>query len=134
MELLDFDAISAADDRKWEDVPVPEWGGTVRIMGLSGADRDAYETSMIVFGPEGKPIGRNLANARARLVASCLVNADGERIFANGKSVAKLGSKNGAVLDRLYDKARELSGIAQGSAEVAEGNSGAAPSGSSTSA
>jgi hypothetical protein len=42
---LTRDAILQAPDLQGEDVAVPEWGGTVRVRGLSGAQRDAYEAS-----------------------------------------------------------------------------------------
>lgn len=114
MALLSAAQIEAVDDRTHEDVEVPEWGGTVRVVGLTGADRDAYEATFV--DAKGKPAVQRLRNIRAKLVVKCLVDADGNRLFTDDKAKA-LGEKNGAVIDRLFDVARRLSGIGQGAVE-----------------
>ena len=43
MEKLTRDAILAAEDLRTEEVPVPEWGGSVIVRTLRGDDRDAYD-------------------------------------------------------------------------------------------
>lgn len=118
--LLSKDAILSATDRNYKDEYVPEWGGTVRVTGLSGTDRDAYEAAMV--DAKGKPAMQRLQNFRTKLVVKCLVNENGERIF-DDSDVKELGSKNGAVLDRLFDVARELSGMGQDAVADAEKNS-----------
>ncbi|MEV1006132.1 hypothetical protein [Streptomyces sp. NPDC049881] len=132
MALLNKDAILQAEDRAHEDIAVPEWGGEVRIQALSGTERDAYEASFVRLDARGKQIGRDLKNTRARLLALCIVGSDGKRQFTDA-DVRALGAKNGAVLDRLFDAAKRLSGLHERSVEAAEGNSGTAPSGGSTS-
>ncbi|QVQ51299.1 hypothetical protein J4H86_21135 [Spiractinospora alimapuensis] len=130
MALLSAEEIEAADDRQHRDEEVPEWGGTVRVVGLSGTDRDAYEAAMV--DNKGKAASIRLANFRAKLVVKCLVDEEGRRLFGDDKAKV-LGQKNGAVVDRLFDIARELSGM--GKDAVAEGkeNSGSDPSDASTS-
>lgn len=110
MSLLNAAQIEAADDRTHEDVEVPEWGGTVRVVGLSGEDRDAYEASFV--DAKGKPATQRLRNIRAKLLVKCLVDGDGNRLFTDDKAKV-LGAKSGAVVDRLFDVARRLSGIGQ---------------------
>lgn len=114
--FLSADDILSADDRQHEDVEVPEWGGTVRVVGLSGTDRDAYEASFV--DAKGKPAPQRLRNIRAKLLVKCLVNENGGRLFTDAQAQA-LGEKNGAIVDRLFDVARRLSGIGQDA--VAEG-------------
>jgi hypothetical protein len=80
-EFLDRDEILDYEDIETHVVPVPEWGkkAAVRLKVLSAAERDAFEASTVtVKGGKQKP---NLANLRARLVARCMVDAKGERVF-----------------------------------------------------
>lgn len=126
MTLLNRDQILTADDLPTEDVEVPEWGGTVRLRALTGTERDAFEVSV---AGDGK---KNLSNLRARLVALSVVDDKGERLFTDA-DVKKLGLKSAAALDRLFDKARHLSGLDEDDVEELAGNSDAAQSGASTS-
>ncbi|MDX3235650.1 hypothetical protein PV392_08115 [Streptomyces sp. ME03-5709C] len=132
MALLSKDQITAADDRQWEDVEVPEWGGEVRILGMSGTDRNAYQSAMVTLGAGGKPQSVNLQDQLAKLLSKCLVGEDFQRLFTD-REVRELGKKNGAVLERLSKVAQRLSGLTKEDVEAAAGNSEAAPSGSSTS-
>lgn len=106
------DEILNVDDIKVYVVPVPEWGErvAVRLKVLTGAERDAFESSTVnTKGGKAKP---NLANLRARLVARCMVDADGERVFQSG-DVARLGGKSSAALDRLFAKCQEINGFSE---------------------
>lgn len=132
MALLTRAQIDAIDDRKWEDVPVPEWGGEVRILGLSGTERDAFQASMVRMGSQGNVAGVNLLDTSARLLAKCIVDEDFNRLYSD-KDIKALGGKNGAVVRRLYKDAQRISGLTKESVEDAAGNSEAAQSGSSTS-
>jgi len=132
MALLTPDEISAADDRQWEDVPVPEWGGTVRIASMSGTDRNAYQKQMVVLGSNGRPQGVDLADQYARLLSKCLVGEDFRRLYVTDKQVALLGRKNGAVLERLVEVAKRVSGLSDRAVEDAAGKSEETPSASST--
>ncbi|GGV86702.1 hypothetical protein GCM10010294_67640 [Streptomyces griseoloalbus] len=134
MALLTAEQIEAADDRQWEDVDVPEWGGTVRVAGMSGTDRNAYQKQMLVFGSNGKPREVDLTDQLARLLSKCLVDENFKRLYVTDKQVKALGAKNGAVLERLARVAKRLSGLGDDAVEDAAGNSEADPSGSSTSA
>lgn len=129
MALLNAAQIEAVDDRKHEDVHVPEWDGDVRVIGLTGTDRDAYEASFV--DAKGKPAAQRLRNIRAKLLVKCLVDEDGKRLFTDDKAQV-LGAKNGAVVDRLFDVARRLSGIGQGSVEEGKADSESGQSDSST--
>ncbi|MFE3382837.1 hypothetical protein [Streptomyces anulatus] len=44
---LSAEQILDADDLAIEDVPVPEWGGTVRVKGMSGTERDRFEAGFV---------------------------------------------------------------------------------------
>lgn len=126
------DTILGADDLAYEDRDVPEWGVKVRVHGLTGTDRDAYEARAVAVKRGSQDVELRLQDFRSRLLVKCLHDPEtGERVF-DDKDVAKLGRKSGVVIDRLFDVARRLSGMSQEALEDARGNSGSAPSGSST--
>ncbi|MFJ9662863.1 hypothetical protein ACIRPR_33550 [Streptomyces griseoflavus] len=131
MALLSKDQITKADDRLWEDVDVPEWGGTVRLLGMSGTERNAYQSSLVVLGPNGSVQRMNMADQLAKLVAKCLVDENFERLFTD-KEVRALGAKNGAVLERLGETCQRLSGLRKKDMEAAEGKSETTPNDAST--
>lgn len=110
MTLLSKDAILGADDLITEDVEVPEWGGTVRVRMMTGAERDAFEESL--SRTKGKSVKANLANLRARLVAKTVVDEAGKRLFTDAEA-GVLGQKSAAALDRVFDAARTLNGMTE---------------------
>ena len=108
MELLGKEAIFAANDYRTEDVLVPEWGGTVRIQGLSGEARDRWEASLMV--QRGNRMVPDTANARAKLIVMSAIDEDGELLFTM-RDIQALGSKSGAAMERCYKAAARLSGL-----------------------
>lgn len=131
MSLLSKSDIFGADDRRTEDVYVPEWGGTVRLRGLTGAERDAYEASMLKRDRSGRQV-EDLRNARARLIALSAITEDGTPLF-DQNDVAALGRRSAAALNRLFDVACRLSGLSEDDVKELEGNSEPAQSGPATS-
>ena len=133
-----------AADVEIERVEVPEWGGHVWVRGLTGSERDKWEAEfvevsdgMIETEIEGKRQKMNPTNSRARLVARCVVDSDdpqeADRVF-DEEDIKWLGDKSGKALDRVYEKARDLSGISDEDIEEmsdALGNDQSAVSGSS---
>lgn len=107
-KLLGKADILQAKDVLTQDVEVPEWGGTVRLRGLSGIERDQYEQSCVTG--RGKNRDVNLSNARAKLVARCAIGEDGATVFSD-EDVAELGKKSAKALDRLFQIAQKLSGL-----------------------
>ena len=117
--ILSRDDILKADDLETEDVDVPEWGGVVRIRGLTGTQRDAFEASVVKMNGTNKQY--NLTNLRARFVALCVVDADGKRLFTDA-DVKQLGEKSATALERVWTAARKLSGMSEDDVEeLAEG-------------
>ena len=106
--LLTKDAILSANDLVTEDVEVPEWGGTVRVRAISGTERDTFEQTIVTR--RGKNVQTNLANIRAKMVALCVVDESGQRLF-NDSDVAALGKKSAAALDRVFTVAQRLAGL-----------------------
>ena len=119
--LLNRQQILEALDLEYEVVSVPEWGGQVRVKGLTGMERDAFEASLIVTA--GKIQKMDTQNIRAKLCGLCMVDEEGARLF-NDQDVALLGRKSAAALDRVYEVAARLSKITKEDVEEIAGNSG----------
>lgn len=119
MSLLTREQILKADDLPYEDVEVPEWGGVVRVRTLTGAERDAWEQSIITMQANGKKaptMQRRLDNLRAKLVARCLIDDAGARLFTD-KDIAALGQKSAAALSRVFEVAQRLNGLTENDVE-----------------
>lgn len=106
--LLGREDILKAQDLKYEDVEVPEWGGTLRIRMMTGAERDAFEQDL--FDTKGNDSVKNLGNLRAKLVARCACDEKNKRIFSD-KDIGSLGEKSSAALDRVFAVAQRLNKI-----------------------
>lgn len=130
MALLGKTEIVNADDVQFEEIPVPEWGGEVRIKGLSGTEVDDYEASILRMR-KGKQ-DFTLKNATARLVAWCLVDENNSRLFQNEDEVRELGRKSGVALQRCFDVAARLSGLRQDDVQAMVEDFDGPQSGSST--
>ena len=133
MTLLNFDDIVASQDKEYEDVEVPEWGGTVRIATMSGEDRDRWELSMMQ-ADDSSERGFKLnfdAYSRVRLVAMCLVDDNFNRIFVTKEQIERLSQKSGKVMDLLYDVAQRVNGITDEDIDDLEKNSVSAQNGAS---
>lgn len=130
----DIEAVKA-NSRKYEDVPVPEWGpdAEVRIMELTAADRGYIEAGQIVAGDSNPKLKvDSLKTYRQKMVAAGLVDEKGDRLYA-WKDLPLLDDFGGAVLERLCDVALRLSGMGRYGVKRAEGNSDVAPTDSSSS-
>lgn len=118
--ILTREAILQAQDIEIREVEVPEWGGTVHVRGMSGLERDNYESSLYV--QRGKDRRLNTRNARAKLCAFCAVDPKGNRLFTD-KDLNSLSGKSSKALDRIFAVAMEMSGISEDDMEELTKNS-----------
>ena len=116
MGLLTREEIQEVEDLQQEEVPVPEWGGSVIVQGLSAKERDIFEQSIVLLDESGKDYRTDMQNLRAKLVARTVVDEDGNRLFSED-DIAWLGEKNGAAIDRIFAVAQRLSGLAEADVE-----------------
>lgn len=112
--LEDASRILQSKDLPDEYVDVPEWGGRVRVVALSGVERDKFESSLMneTKDDSGAVIEREVVtdNMRAKLVAASVRKADGSRVFSDAQVVA-LGKKSAKALDRIFRTSQRLSGL-----------------------
>lgn len=126
------DQILGRQDLPVEVIAVPEWGMDVRVRALTGTERDAYEASTLKAKP-GKDGATELEpsfeNMRANLVARCVVDEEGHRVFSDA-DVPAVGGKSGAVLSRLFEACQRMNGLRPQDFEESLGNSEGAPAAS----
>jgi hypothetical protein len=132
MSILTRQQIVDAQDIKTQMVEVPEWGGSVVVRMMTGADRDRFEQSMVAIGADGKR-EPNLTNMRSKLVAMCAVDEQGNLLFGPDE-IDHLAKKSAAAIERVFVVAQELNGLAPKEVESAVKNSAPGPSDASTSA
>jgi hypothetical protein len=108
--MLSRDSILAFDDLKKVEVPIPEWGGSVFVRMITGAERDGFEASLIDI--KGKSKKANLANYRAKFASLVVCDEKGQRLFSD-EDAEKLGKKCAAALDRIMDVAQKLNHISE---------------------
>jgi len=129
--LLNKEQIKSVSDLETLDVEVPEWGGTVRLKSLTGAERDRFEAG-VVQG-QGRNTTVNMQNLRAKLVAQSAIGEDGKPLFTE-EDVKWLGEKSAKALNRLFNAAQQLSGLSESDVKELAGNFKDARSEGSTSA
>lgn len=120
-QYLSADQILGADDLKYEDVPVPEWGGTVRVRELPGTERDKFEAQFV--GKDGASVrAEGLEGFRARLAASTIVDEHGKQLFRSAAETKRLGEKSASALQRVCDVATRLSAMSETDVKELAGN------------
>ncbi|KVG31453.1 hypothetical protein WJ30_14925 [Burkholderia diffusa] len=119
--ILNRAAILAANDLATVTVDVPEWGGAVIIRSMTGAQRDAYETSLMTKDMSGR-YTIDTENMRAKLVIFTAVDETGTPLFTPDDLSALVG-KNAAVIERLFVAAQRINGLSKDAVADAEKNS-----------
>ncbi len=108
MPVLTKDQIANVDDRDILTVEVKEWGGSVGIKVVSGADRDAYLSKI-----QGKKEWE-ISELQAFLLSKCLCDDSGNRLFTDSQEdLTLLKSKSGVVMMSLWEAAMEHNGMTE---------------------
>jgi hypothetical protein len=113
--------LASANDRKREDVPMPEFGdgAVIPVWAMTARERTTFERQFATSN--GKTVDARLQEFRERLlVASCRTD-DGQPMFTL-EDVAAIGSKDAAIVERLVNAAQRLSGFTQQDIEATVGN------------
>jgi hypothetical protein len=123
-KLLTREQILDRTKLRRETVEVPEWGGSVIVREMTGAERDTYEADLVVTSPEGDVELREgfMNGARTKLAALSMIGDEGERLFTM-EDVEALGALSAAALGRVFDVASRLSGLSTADFEELAGNS-----------
>lgn len=93
--LLSADQILRAEDKDFEDIDIPLWGGTVRIQALSAAQTIEFVDSL--KSPAAKK------NSNTKIVLMSCVDAEGNFIFTKDQ-LAQLKEKSLKVLNQVANR------------------------------
>jgi len=103
MKLLTAQDIFDCDDIGFVDVDVPQWGGTVRVRALTAKEA-------MTFLGEGKQ------ESMVILVARCVINEDGDRLFTDAQ-ISKLKEKAFSAFIKIQKEAMRLNGLSSDEAK-----------------
>lgn len=120
--MLSKSAILKANDIESQIVPVPEWDGEVKIYGLTCGEKDQFESSLVSVDVQTGKRSITMKDATARLCVMCIRDEEGKRIF-DESDVVQLAKKSGKAIQRVYEVAEKLSGLAKGEVEEMVKNS-----------
>jgi len=124
MGVLTAGQILGADDLPRKEVDVPEWGGTVYVRTMTGAEQVAWSDRATANGDTKVSQDDIIAD----LLVSVLVDQNGNQILSKGDA-PKLKDKSAAVLIRLSQIAMKHNTITDDDIKEMEKNLEAAPSG-----
>lgn len=95
------DKIKAAQDRPEETVPIPEWGVTLRVRGMSAADAAGLST-----------LSASDSYAQ-RMLSLCVCDDDGNQVYPTDADAAEIMGKSLPIVKRLLEAANRVNGIAE---------------------
>ena len=110
MALLGKKDILGCNDIPTDVVEVPEWGGHVKVRGMTAGERDRFDDMIRTQG---------LSALRATMAANGIIDEDGKRLFTDAE-VNKLAEKSAEALDRVVEVVSRLSGLTPEDAEYLE--------------
>jgi hypothetical protein len=110
-KYLTAEDILSASDIHVEELPVPEWGGTLYVKTLTGEERDKIEAEILVIGADGRPKQAKLNNLRSLVAFYGICDEKGNRLFTKAEEIAKLAKKSASALDRVVARIQELSAM-----------------------
>ena len=106
-------------ERRYTSEPIPEFGD-VRIRSLTERERSGLEASQLT--EEGAWSREDSVHMRVRWIVLCVVDQDGERIFADGDT-RWLEQVDSAITNALFDSIRRHVGVSDQDVESLVKNS-----------
>lgn len=103
-KVVSFDDVKNANDVKFVEVPVPEWGGPGSVMRIGSLDAAA----MMRFVEANEGVAKRTAGLR--LIVESWVDDDGNRI-GKMEHLEMLKTRNQGVLSRVVQAILDLNGL-----------------------
>jgi hypothetical protein len=122
-KFLTREEILNSNDIKTEEVNCPEWGGAVKVKGMTAGERDKWEASLYTTKKHGNTyeVEAHRENIRAKFVAVSVVDEKGKQLFTVG-DIEALANKSATPIDRIFEVAQRLSGMSNEDVEELEKN------------
>jgi hypothetical protein len=105
MNFLTREQIVAAQDRKFLELDVPEWGGRVRLASFT-ADEALRQEALV----KKRAAGDDTINPVTEMLSASIVDANDKPLFT-AEDMAALGKKSPNVLVRLMKRVKKLNVI-----------------------
>lgn len=120
--LLSRAAILEVEDLEFEEIEIPEWGGTIRIRVATAAERARFVMDLNRAESESDADLKGL-----RFLTRVIVDERNERVFED-KDAEELGRKHYKAIDQVSAVAFRLAGLSmdENAIEEAEKNSSTA--------
>lgn len=113
--MITRDLIKEIKDVKIEEVEVPEWGDSIFVRSLTGAEREKFEKLL----DKGYT---HIDNIRAKFVILCACDESGNKLFEDSDE-EWLSNKTATALNRIFIAGQKLSGLLKSDFEEAVKNS-----------
>jgi len=110
--ILGREQILAAQDLQRSLEDVPEWGGSVYMVELTGPQRMAYNKAMTAISQDGEVDPEEAIRIMISMLADLIQDEEGNLLFTQD-DVDALAKKSWPVLQRLSTAAMKLSGVSQ---------------------
>ena len=121
MSFLTRDEILKIDDLKREAVDIPEWGGSIYVRELTGAER----SELFALWKQDESDEKQVQDSFAITVATVRLTAcaeDGKPLF-NADDILRIRNLNAKVLDKIYKEAAKINGFGADGIKEAKKNS-----------
>lgn len=105
-------------ERRYTEIEIEDFG-RIRLQSLS--EREQADYDMSILDSKGRWSRRAASNARRRLIALTVVDADGNRVFHDSE-IDALGELDGQIANAIYEAAEAHCGSAAKQIEQAEKN------------
>ena len=121
MTIASREALLKLCKRRYSTVEIPERDISIRIQSLSEAEKSQYETCLIA--KNGRGIMRErLQDDTRRLIALCVVDEEGKRIFSDS-DLSAIANLDSYISSRIYDACQEHCGFNKGDIDETVKNS-----------
>ena len=116
MSKLSAAIFAAPLDLRYEDVSVPEWGVTLRVMEPTADVRADLAAAFSAAAERGEG---NVKVVYREVVAACVADPEDNTPVFTSDEAARLGMKEGRIVDDLANRAVRLAGLVESAAEAA---------------